>query len=95
MQAFNQEKEEAEAKAEASAIAQEDLRAALMVKDKVLEDHEKVREKDTSMRQGAERERQRKREDAVLVGIEFFVWRSAFAQSLASIFEPLSTAVRF
>lgn len=41
-QARDQEKEGAEAKMTASAIAQGDLRAAVMVKDKVLEDREKV-----------------------------------------------------
>eukprot|EP00903_Cladosiphon_okamuranus_P006766 g6598.t1 len=42
VEALHQEKEEAEAKAAASAIEQGDLRAALMVKDKVLEDREKL-----------------------------------------------------
>lgn len=43
LQTLNQEKEGAEAKVAASATAQGDLRAAVMVKDKVLEDREKVR----------------------------------------------------
>lgn len=42
MQTLNQEKEEADAKVAVSAVAQGDLRAAVLVKDKVLEDREKV-----------------------------------------------------
>ena len=43
---FENNAKELEAKVEASARAQGDLRAALMVKDKVLEDREKVRMQD-------------------------------------------------
>ncbi|CAM9980785.1 unnamed protein product [Ectocarpus sp. 12 AP-2014] len=49
--ALDQEKEDAEAKMTASAIAQGDLRAAVMVKDKVLEDREKL-VKELRLREG-------------------------------------------
>ncbi|CBJ29266.1 Hypothetical leucine rich repeat protein [Ectocarpus siliculosus] len=49
--ALDQEKEDAEAKMMASAIAQGDLRAAVMVKDKVLEDREKL-VKELRLREG-------------------------------------------
>ncbi|CAM9387669.1 unnamed protein product [Ectocarpus sp. 8 AP-2014] len=49
--ALGQEKEDAEAKMTASAIAQGDLRAAVMVKDKVLEDREKL-VKELRLREG-------------------------------------------
>lgn len=83
VQTFNQEKEEAEAKAEASAIAQEDLRAALMVKDKVLEDREKVRSIRASRERGSEGEREELPFLSVLGGAEFFAWRSTFAREVS------------
>ncbi|CAM9784123.1 unnamed protein product [Ectocarpus sp. 4 AP-2014] len=49
--ALDREKEDAEAKMTASAIAQGDLRAAVMVKDKVLEDREKL-VKELRLREG-------------------------------------------
>ncbi|CAM9974583.1 unnamed protein product, partial [Ectocarpus sp. 12 AP-2014] len=49
--ALDQEKEDAEAKMTASAIAKGDLRAAVMVKDKVLEDREKL-VKELRLREG-------------------------------------------
>ncbi|CAM9225275.1 unnamed protein product [Pylaiella littoralis] len=50
-EALTEEKEDAEAKAAAAAVAQGDLRAALMVKDKVLEDREKLA-KELRLREG-------------------------------------------